>query len=321
MSSMQMKSGDWLQIVLLALVWGLSFFLTEVCLRDLHPATVAAGRVTTAAVTLLAVARLAGHRLPAGLKDWAPLALMGLINNALPFSLIMWGQTRIDSGLASILNATTPLFTFVLAHFLTRDERMTRRGAAGIAIGFLGALVLIGPGALAGLGAQSWGQFAVMGAALCYASAGIYGRRLRHLSPIVAAAGMTAAAALIMLPLAALLDRPWTASPDTATWAALLTLGLVSTAFAYILYFRILASAGATNVLLVTFLVPVTALLLGILILGEEITLTALAGMAMIFGGLAVIDGRLLQRLFAVRTAGKPAPPGPAADGPGSFGD
>jgi len=312
MPSLQMKPGDWLQIFLLALVWGLSFFLTEICLRDLHPASVAAGRVTTAAVTLLGIALLAGHRLPAGLKDWGPLAFMGLINNALPFSLIMWGQTRIDGGLASILNATTPLFTFVLAHFLTKDERMTRRGAAGIAIGFLGALVLIGPGALTGLGAQSWGQFAVMGAALC-ASAGIYGRRLRHLSPLVAAAGMTTAAALIMLPLAALLDRPWTASPDTATWAALLTLGLVSTAFAYILYFRILASAGATNVLLVTFLVPITALLLGILILDEEITFTALAGMAMIFGGLAVIDGRLFRRFSATRKA---AVSGPAAGGP-----
>ena len=293
-----MKPSDWVQICLLATVWGLSFFLTEICLRELHPATVAAGRVATAALTLLILARLAGHRMPARLADWAPLALMGLINNALPFSLIMWGQTRIDGGLASILNATTPLFTFVLAHFLTRDERMSRRGAAGITVGFLGALVLVGPGALAGLDAQSWGQFAVLGAAVCYACSGIYGRRLRHLSPLVAAAGMTTAAALIMLPVAALLDRPWTASPDTATWTALLTLGLVSTAFAYILYFRILASAGATNVLLVTFLVPITALLLGTLILGERITLTALSGMLLIFAGLAVIDGRLL-RLFS----------------------
>ncbi|WP_340118007.1 DMT family transporter [Pelagibius sp. 7325] len=316
MASMQMKPGDWLQIFLLALVWGLSFFLTEICLRDLHPASVAAGRVTTAALTLLGIALLAGHRLPA-LKDWAPLALMGLINNALPFSLIMWGQTRIDGGLASILNATTPLFTFVLAHFLTKDERMTRRGAAGIAIGFLGALVLVGPGALAGLGGQSWGQFAVMGAAICYACAGIYGRRLRHLSPLVAAAGMTTAAALVMLPLAALLDRPWTARPDTATWTALLTLGLVSTAFAYILYFRILASAGATNVLLVTFLVPITALLLGTLILDEDITLTALSGMAMIFAGLAVIDGRLLRRLSTVRKAPVPRPAAGGPDTPG----
>jgi len=312
MPTLQMKPSDWLQIVVLAMVWGLSFFLTEICLRDLHPLTVAAGRVATAAVALLAVAVMAGHRLPAGWADWAPLALMGLINNALPFSLIMWGQTSIDGGLASILNATTPLFAFVLAHFLTSDERMTRRGALGITVGFLGALVLIGPGALAGLQAQSLGQFAVLGAAVCYATAGIYGRRLRHLSPVVAAAGMTAAAALIMLPLAALLDRPWTASPDAATWTALAALGLVSTAFAYILYFRILASAGATNVLLVTFLVPVTALLLGTLILGERITLMALAGMVLIFAGLAVIDGRLLR---LVRR-----PPRPQSHGPQSLG-
>ncbi|MEQ8356709.1 MAG: DMT family transporter [Kiloniellaceae bacterium] len=306
-----MKPSDWIQIFLLASVWGLSFFLTEICLRDFGPVTVAAGRVATAAVALLAVAAASGHRLPPRLADWGALALMGLINNALPFSLIMWGQTRIDSGLASILNATTPLFTFVLAHFLTRDERMTRRGALGIAVGFLGALVLIGPGALGGLGGQSWGQFAVLAAAVCYACSGIYGRRLRHLSPIVAAAGMTTASAVLLLPLAALLDRPWTASPDAATWTALAALGLVSTAFAYILYFRILASAGATNVLLVTFLVPITALLLGIFVLDEVLTATALLGMLLIFGGLAVIDGRLLPRRVFGKTpkTARPEPP------------
>lgn len=299
MTAPQMKPADWVRIVILALVWGLSFFLTEICLRDLAPTTLAAARVTLAAAALLTLALLMGHRLPGRLADWGPLVLMGLINNALPFSLIMWGQTRIDSGLASILNATTPLFTFVLAHFLTRDERMSRRGALGICLGFLGTVVLIGPGALTGFGAQSWGQVAVLGAAVCYACAGIYGRRLRHLSPLVAAAGMTSAAAGFMLPLAAVLDRPWTAaSPDAATWTALLTLGLVSTAFAYILYFRILASAGATNVLLVTFLVPVTALLLGIGVLDETLSAEALLGMLLIFTGLAVIDGRLFRRLL-----------------------
>lgn len=298
MSALQMKPVDWAQIVLLAMVWGLSFFLTEICLRDLHPLTIAAGRVSTAAVALVIFAHLSGYRMPARAADWAPLALMGLINNALPFALIMWGQTRIDSGLASILNATTPLFTFVLAHFLTSDERMTGRGALGIAVGFLGAVLIIGPGALTGLGGQSLGQFAILGAALCYASSAIYGRRLGGLPPVVAAAGMTTASALILLPLAVVLDRPWTATPDAATWTALATLGLVSTAFAYILYFRILASAGATNVLLVTFMVPITALLLGTLVLGERIGPLALLGMALIFTGLAVIDGRLL-RLFA----------------------
>ncbi len=297
MQAPQMKGSDWLQMILLALIWGLAFFLTEICLRDLGPVTLACGRVGTAALGLLALALVTGQRLPRGLADWGPLALMGLLNNALPFSLIMWGQTQIDSGLASILNATTPLFTFVLAHFLTADERMSRRGLTGIAIGFAGALVLIGPGALDGLDGRSWGQFAVLGAAVCYACAGIYGRRLRHLPPVAAAAGMTAAAALILLPLAVALERPWTFAPAATTWAALLTLGLISTALAYILYFRILASAGATNLLLVTFLIPVAALLLGTLVLGERMSPTALVGMALIFTGLAVIDGRLQQRL------------------------
>jgi drug/metabolite transporter (DMT)-like permease len=308
MQAPQMKGSDWLQIVLLALIWGLAFFLTEICLRDLGPATLACGRVGTAALGLFALALLTGQRLPRRLADWGPLALMGLLNNALPFSLIMWGQTQIDSGLASILNATTPLFTFVLAHFLTADERMSRRGLAGIIIGFIGALVLIGPGALDGLDGRSWGQFAVLGAAVCYACAGIYGRRLRHLTPVGAAAGMTSAAALILLPLAAVLEQPWTFSPAATTWTALLTLGLVSTALAYILYFRILASAGATNLLLVTFLIPVAALLLGTLVLGERISLSALLGMLLIFAGLAVIDGRLQQRILPRRSARKATP-------------
>ena len=311
----QMKGSDWFQLLLLAFVWGLSFFFTEICLRDIGPLTLAAGRVGTAALALLAVALLARLRGPQRLADWLALLVMGIINNAVPFSLIMWGQTSIDSGLASILNATTPLFTFLLAHVLTADEKISRRGLAGVIVGFLGALVLVGPGALAGLGLQSWGQLAVLAAAVCYACAGIYGRRLRHLSPIVAAAGMTLAASLVLLPLAALVEQPWTATPDAATWTALLSLGLISTAAAYLLYFRILASAGATNLLLVTFLIPVAALLLGTLILGERISLTALAGMVLIFAGLAVIDGRLLRRISRLGRTAKPpvagSPPGP----------
>lgn len=297
MSAPQMTAKDWLQLIVLALIWGLSFFFTEICLRDIGPLTLAAGRVSTAAVALLAFVWLKGYRLPVRAADWRALAVMGILNNALPFSLIMWGQTSIEGGLASILNATTPLFTFVLAHWLTADEKMSRRGLAGIGIGFCGAVVLVGPDALGGLDLRSLGQFAVFGAAFCYACSAIFGRRLRHLPPAVSAAGMTAAASLALLPLALVFEQPWTARPDAATWGSLLAIGLVSTAAAYILYFRILASAGATNLLLVTYLVPVSALLFGIMILGEEISLGAILGMVLIFAGLAVIDGRLLNFL------------------------
>ena len=291
--SANMRAGDWLLIVLLALLWGISFFLTEICLRDLGPTTLACGRVGFAALALLGIAAIRGQRFPTALADWGALTVMGLINNALPFSLIMWGQTRIASGLASILNATTPLFTFVLAHMLTRDERMTRQGTLGVTVGFLGAVVLIGPSALTGLGADSWAQIAVLAAAMFYALSGIFGRRLRHLDPVVAAAGMTGAATVILLPAAVMVDQPWTFRPTVDTWLALLVLSTVSTGGAYIIYFKVLASAGATNLLLVTFLIPIAALILGSTALGEEITLTALAGMALIFLGLAVIDGRL----------------------------
>ncbi len=301
MQAPQMTAGDWLRILLLAAVWGVSFFLTEICLRDLGPATLACARVGLASLALLGVAALSGEQLPSGLADWGPLALMGLVNNALPFSLIMWGQTSIDSGLASILNATTPLFAFVLAHLLTRDERMTFRGATGVGIGFLGAVVLIGPSALGGLGSESWGQVAVLGAALSYAFAGIYGRGLRRFKPMVAAAGMTASATLILIPPALVLEKPWNASPDATTWIALATLALVSTAAAYIIYFRILATAGATNLLLVTFVIPIAAVLLGALALDETVTLNAISGMMLIFIGLSVIDGRPLSALAGLR--------------------
>ncbi|NIA70240.1 DMT family transporter [Pelagibius litoralis] len=293
MQAPHITSGNWLLIILLALVWGISFFLTEICLRDLGPATLACARVGLAATALLAIAALRGEQMPSTLTDWAPLVCMGLINNALPFSLIMWGQTHIDSGLASILNATTPLFAFVLAHLLTRDERMTLRGALGVSVGFLGAVVLVGPSALTGLGAESWGQAAVLGAALSYAFAGIFGRRLKRFTPLVAAACMTAAATVILLPVALVLEKPWTADPSAETWAALVTLSIVSTAVAYIIYFRVLASAGATNLLLVTFLIPVAAVVLGAVALNEAVTAGALGGMSLIFIGLAVIDGRL----------------------------
>jgi drug/metabolite transporter (DMT)-like permease len=221
---------------------------------------------------------------------------MGALNNLIPFSLIFWGQTAITGGLASILNATTPLFAVVLAHWLTRDERITGGRLVGLALGIGGVAVLIGPEALQGVGLHLLAQIAVLGAALSYAFAGIYGRRFKGQSPLVTAAGQVSATTVMVLPVALALDQPWTGpSPGLATWAAIIGLALLSTALAYILYFRILASAGATNLLLVTFLIPVSALLLGAAVLGERIDLEQVLGMILIGLGLAAIDGRPLN--------------------------
>ncbi len=233
---------------------------------------------------------------------------MGLLNNVLPFALIVWGQHRIASGLASILNAATPLFTVLAAHLCTDDEKLTGLKAAGVAIGFAGVAVLVGADVLGGSGADVPAQLACLAAALSYALAGIFGRRFRRLglAPLATAAGQVSASALMLLPVMLLVDRPWDLAPPHAeTWLAVLGVGLLSTALAYVLYFRILALAGATNLLLVTFLIPAVAILLGALALGEALLPRQFAGMALIGAGLAFLDGRLPRRLLRrVRTAG-----------------
>ncbi len=290
-----MSARDWLLLVALSVLWGGSFFFSEVALAELGPLTVVLGRVGFAALALIGLTYLTGHRLPSAPGLWGALLVMGALNNLIPFSLIVWGQVTIDSGLAAILNATTPLFAVVLAHVLTRDERMTRGRAAGVLLGLAGVAVLVGPAALGRFGAAGLAQLAVLGAAFSYACAGIYGRRFKELPPLVAATGMVTCSAVLTLPLALVVERPWEASPGALTWAAVLGLALLSTALAYVIYFRILASAGATNLLLVTFLIPVSALALGVAVLGERPDTSALAGLALIFAGLAAVDGRLLR--------------------------
>ncbi len=293
MQSPSMSGRDWSLLVALSVLWGGSFFFSEVALAELGPLTVVLGRVGFAALALIGLTYLTGHRLPAAWGLWGAFLVMGALNNLIPFSLIVWGQVTIDSGLAAILNATTPLFAVVLAHVLTRDERMTRGRAAGVLLGLAGVAVLVGPEALGRFDAQGLAQLAVLGAAFSYACAGIYGRRFKGLPPVVAAAGMVTCSAVLTLPLALVMERPWEMSPGAVTWAAVLGLALPSTALAYVIYFRILASAGATNLLLVTFLIPVSALALGVAVLGERPGASALAGLALIFAGLAAVDGRV----------------------------
>jgi len=235
---------------------------------------------------------------------------MGFLNNLVPFSLIVWGQTQIGSGLASILNATTPLFGVVVAHVLTRDEKMTGHRLAGVVLGFAGVVVMLGPAALRTVGSDIAAQLACLAAAFSYALAGVFGRRFRRMgvAPMATATGQVTASTAMLVPLALLVDRPWTlAMPGPATWGAILGIAALSTALAYVLYFRILATAGATNILLVTFLVPVSAIILGSLVLGEVLELQHLAGMALIGTGLAAIDGRLARiakRRFAGHAGG-----------------
>ncbi len=291
-----MNTREWLLLVILSILWGSSFFFIKVTLEDLQPLTVVLGRVGLAAIALTTFVYLSGQRMPASPRIWGAFLVMGALNNLIPFSLIVWGETQIDSSLASILNATTPVFTVVLAHLLTAEERLTSNRVVGVLFGLCGVIVLIGPEVLRGLQLQGLGQLAVLGAAFSYSCAGIYGRRFKQLLPVVAAAGMLIGTTMMMLPLTLLLEQPWTLKPNIVTWAALLSLGLFSTAIAFLIYFHILAVAGVTNVHLVTFLIPVSALLLGVFVLNERLDWNAFAGMALIFIGLAAIYGRLFSK-------------------------
>lgn len=296
MSNPQMAGREWFLLVVLSVLWGGSFFFAEVALRELGPLTIVFGRVSFAALALLGFVYLSGKRMPGGLKVWTQFFIMGGLNNLIPFSLIVWGQSYIDSGLASILNATTPLFTVALAHVLTTDEKLSANKGVGILFGLVGVAILIGPDALQDLDGQAWGKIAILGAAISYAFAGIYGRRLSTLPTSVAAAGMLCGSSVMMLPLTFLYENPLAVSANMITAASVLGVALLSTALAYLIYFHILAKAGATNLLLVTFLIPVSALALGILILGEQISTHAMIGMALIFAGLAAVDGRAWRK-------------------------
>ena len=271
-------------------------FFSGVALRDLPSLTIVLARVGIAALALWAVLALLRVRMPRVPGLWLAFLGMGLLNNVVPVALLVWGQHHIASGLAAILNATTPLFTVVVAHLLTPDERLTPAKAAGAVAGLVGVMVMLGTDLLAGLGVGLAAQVACLTAALSYAFAGVFGRRFRRMGvpPLATATGQVTASTLGMLPLALALDQPWALPlPGLHTWGALLGIGVMSTALAYVLYFRILAATGATNLLLVTFLIPVSAILLGALVLGERLELKHFAGMALIGVGLALIDGRL----------------------------
>ena len=290
-----MKPTEWGMLILLSIFWGGSFFFVEIALHAFRPFTVVFLRVTLAALILLGVVYISGRRMPASIGVWGAFMVMGALNNAIPFSLIVWGQTRIDSGVASILNATTPIFTVLLAHLFTADERLTMRKFLGVLIGFLGVYIMMKPELKDGFSWRGLGQLAVLGATLSYGFAGIFGKRFKKTSPVVNSAGMLICSSIMMFPLAIIWESPWSVYPSLEAAAAVFGIAVISTAMAYLLYFRILAAAGATNVLLVTFLIPISALLLGVGVLGENLNVLEYIGMGSIFMGLVTIDGRALK--------------------------
>jgi drug/metabolite transporter (DMT)-like permease len=295
---------DWALLLTLSVLWGGSFFFSKVALSELPPLSVVLARVSIAALALFVYLRIRHQPIPTDATTWTAFLGMGLLNNLIPFTLLFWGQTQIASGLASILNATTPIFSILVAHVLTSDEGITRNKLAGIVLGFSGVAVLMAGDAMKTAGIPLLPILACLGAALSYGFAGVFGRRFRRMgiSPATSAFGQVSATTLMMIPVVALVDTPWhLPMPGMTTVAALLGLGLLSTALAYILFFRILAVGGAINSSLVTLLIPVSAILLGYLFLGERLASNHLAGMGLIALGLLSIDGRLYRWLLGHR--------------------
>lgn len=292
---LKMGREAWVLLIVLSLLWGGAFFFAAYAVREIPPLTMVLARVSIAALALIVLVYLAGLRLPFEFKTWRWFFIMGLLNNCIPFSLIFWGQMHIASALASILNATMPIFTVVLAHYLISDEKLTAARLGGVFNGVAGVAVMIGPGLLGTIGENAMAQLAVLAAALSYGFASIFGRRFASLPPVITAAGQLTASSIILLPVVVYMEQPFAREiPGMTSIGAVVALALLSTAFAYVLFFRILKIAGATNVSLVTFLIPISAVALGVLVLDETIEITHIVGMAFIALGLIAIDGRFI---------------------------
>ena len=298
-----MHLHDWLRLVALSVIWGSSFLFTEIALVDLEPLTVVNLRMLFAALTLLALWRL--QRLPGvrGAHLWRAFALIAVTNNILPFTLIVWAQTHISASLAAILNAAVPLFGVVLAWLFTQDERPGLTKFIGVVIGFVGVIVLIAPTGEELAAATLAGQIAVLTATFCYAVSSIYSKRFKDwdVPPVITATMQALLGAILLLPLTLVLEQPWQAQLSTLwTPVAVVCLGVICSALAYLLFFRILANAGAVNLMLVALLIPVSACLLAAIFLGERLAGGDLLGMLIIFAGLLIIDGRLVPKLRAL---------------------
>ena len=293
-----MTGFEWMLLVLLSVVWGGSFFFNGIALREFPTLSIVTARVGLAALALLFLMKMLGQGIQLNRQILKAFFGMSFLNNVVPFSLIVWGQQHIASGVASILNATTPLFTMLVAHWFTTDEKINPRRLLGVLTGMGGVGLMMGLDSMESSGFHLLGQSAILLAAFSYGLAGVYGKRFAQLEipPLATTTGQLCASSMILIPLTLWIDQPWTmAIPSFEGMSSLLGIALLSTALAYVIYFRLLKTAGATNLLLVTLLIPVSAIILGVFLLDESLKPQHLSGMAVINLGLLIMDGRLLQ--------------------------
>ncbi|WP_420863630.1 DMT family transporter [Algirhabdus cladophorae] len=296
MTQQSLSSRAWAELALLSLIWGGSFLSIRIALDEVGPFTSVAHRTFWAMLLLWIYVAWSGLRLPRSPKVWGAFLVMGLLNNAIPFSLMAWGQLYIETGLTSILNAATAIFGVVLAAVFFADERLTTNRLVGVCLGFLGVSIAIGLSNLAQFDLRSLAQIAVLGGTVSYAFAGIWARKtLRALPPQIAAAGMLTGSTIIMVPAAWILEGPISLALQTDTILAIAYYAIIATAGAYLLYYRVLAMAGSGNLMLCTLLIAPIAILLGAVFLGEALQPQAYLGFAVLGLGLLILDGRILR--------------------------
>ncbi len=284
---------EWMLLVGLSILWGGSYLFMKLAVLTVPLFTIVLGRVSIAALALLIVLTISGTGIPKGRRIWLAFFGMGIFNNVIPMSLIVFSQNSISVGLASILNSITPLFTILVAHMTTNDERLTFRKLVGISFGIMGVVMLMGPELVDNFGVAALGEWACLGAALSYACANTFGRRFVQLGtkPMQTAFGQVVASTVILAPLVIVVDQPWTISdPGFLPVLSILALGLFCTALAYVIYFQILARSGATAIALVTFMIPPSAILMGWLALGEQISFQDFLGLSLIGVGLFSVN-------------------------------
>lgn len=293
-----MSTIAWGWLLLLGALWGISFVFSKIAVTEVEPFTLVFIRVLLAALVLHAVCLARGVRLPTTLKAWFDYSVMGFFNSGLAFGLIFWAQQFTDASLSAILIAAAPFFTVLLAGLLLPDERFSTSKVAGIIIGFAGVVLVIGPGHLAGLGENLIAEMVLLLAALSYAISSVWGRRFAGEEPLATSAGQLTASAALMLPLALIFENPLQMTmPSPIVIGSVIALATLSTALAYILFFRILKMVGATNTTMVGMLIPVFTMLFAVPILGETISMLKIMGMIVIAIGMMVLDGRPVKAL------------------------
>ena len=297
-----MNNNAWLQLVGLSVVWGASYFFIELMLVDLEPFTAMWIRFAVGLVGLIAICIATGQSMSPIGSQAVDYAITGLLISAAPFALIAWGQQFITGSLTSILMALSPIVTMVVAQFLTTDERLTPQKIVGGALGFASVLILMVPD-LANQSLSLLGQLAVLGATLCFAFGTIYAKRRQGTAPMVNATGQVLFAVLWLTPLSLIMESPFATETFSSTtlWASL-AIGLLSTTLGFVFFYNVLRSGGASNVLLVSFLVPISASILGVVFLAEPLPMTSIAAYVTVLIALLIIDGRVFKR-FSAKTA------------------